>query len=171
MDIPTHDAVRQIIASATGRWRAFIVVAAFCGLRTSELRGLRWGDVDLGKCQLKVNQRADRYNEIGNPKSGTSRREIPFGNFVANTLKEWKLATAFNGDGDYVFCTSTGAIDYHANPVQRGFIPAVTRALGEPKYTGLHTLRHFYASWCINAAPEPKTDPELHGTFDHYDHL
>jgi integrase len=23
-------------------------------------------------------------------------------------------------------------------------------AKGEPKYTGLHALRHFYASWCIN---------------------
>ena len=21
---------------------------------------------------------------------------------------------------------------------------------GKPKYTGLHALRHFYASWCIN---------------------
>jgi integrase len=21
---------------------------------------------------------------------------------------------------------------------------------GEPKYTGMHALRHFYASWCIN---------------------
>ena len=21
---------------------------------------------------------------------------------------------------------------------------------GEPKYSGLHALRHFYASWCIN---------------------
>jgi integrase len=21
---------------------------------------------------------------------------------------------------------------------------------GRPKYTGLHALRHFYASWCIN---------------------
>jgi integrase len=22
---------------------------------------------------------------------------------------------------------------------------------GEPKYTGLHSFRHFFASWCINA--------------------
>ena len=26
----------------------------------------------------------------------------------------------------------------------------LTNAKGEPKYTGLHSLRHFYASWCIN---------------------
>jgi integrase len=26
----------------------------------------------------------------------------------------------------------------------------VVDADGKPKYTGLHALRHFYASWCIN---------------------
>jgi integrase len=34
-------------------------------------------------------------------------------------------------------------------------VPAQVRAgvvdkNGKPKYTGLHALRHFYASWCIN---------------------
>ena len=45
------------------------------------------------------------------------------------------------------------------NVIQRGFWPdqivagVVTRSAGTtvmPKYTGLHSLRHFYASWCIN---------------------
>jgi integrase len=26
----------------------------------------------------------------------------------------------------------------------------VVDAAGKPKYKGLHALRHFYASWCIN---------------------
>ena len=48
-----------------------------------------------------------------------------------------------------------GRIESHANIVNRGFIPAqiaagVTTANGKAKYTGLHSLRHFYASWCIN---------------------
>jgi integrase len=39
--------------------------------------------------------------------------------------------------------------------VALGFWPAqvaagVTAADGGPKYTGLHSLRHFFASWCIN---------------------
>jgi integrase len=42
------------------------------------------------------------------------------------------------------------------NNVARAFISAVraaglTNADGTPKYTGLHAVRHFYASWCINA--------------------
>ena len=38
-------------------------------------------------------QRADRFNVIGKPKSAAGERaKVPFGKFVANTLKEWKLA-------------------------------------------------------------------------------
>jgi integrase len=39
---PTKAELQQIIAGATGRWRPLILIAIFCGLRASELRGLRW---------------------------------------------------------------------------------------------------------------------------------
>ena len=47
VDIPTPDEIRAIIESVKGRWRPFLVTAIFTGLRASELRGLRWSDVDL----------------------------------------------------------------------------------------------------------------------------
>ena len=34
--------------AAEGRWRPFLLTAIFTGLRASELRGLRWDDVDFG---------------------------------------------------------------------------------------------------------------------------
>ncbi len=42
-----------------------------------------------------------------------------------------------------------------ANIVRHGLQPSIIRAgvvtgAGEAKYTGLHSLRHFYARWCIN---------------------
>ena len=50
---------------------------------------------------------------------------------------------------------SVWRIESHANIVNRGLIPVqiaarVTASKGVAKYTGLHSLRHFYASWCIN---------------------
>jgi hypothetical protein len=36
-----------------------------------------------------LRQRADRYNEMGKPKSEAGERTIPLGPFVVNTLKEW----------------------------------------------------------------------------------
>jgi len=153
-----------------GRRRPFLVTAIFTGFRSSELRGLRWQDVDLAKGEVHVRQRADRYNKIGPPKSLAGIRTIPVGPFLVNTLKEWKLACP-KGPHDLVFPTGNGNIESRGNllrdilwPVQVAAGVAVPKLGkdGEPlvdkdgksvlkaKYTGLHALRHFYASWCIN---------------------
>ena len=104
VDIPTKEDVSAIIRHAPDRWRALLVVAAFTGLRASELRGLRWDDVDLKKNELHVTQRADCFAEMGPPKSGAGARTVPFGSFVANTLKEWRL----KHPGELVFASLQG---------------------------------------------------------------
>ena len=59
------------MGAATGRWRPLLLTAIFTGLRASELRGLRWADVDLDKRELHVRQRADRCSTlIGSPQVG-----------------------------------------------------------------------------------------------------
>jgi integrase len=154
-DIPTGDEVRRMIDGApAGRGRTLIMVAAFSGLRASELRGLRWKDVDLKRGVLHVRQRADRYNTIGQPKSTSSERNVPIGPMVVNTLRQWKLACPKSA-ADLVFPTGKGTVDNHSNIVQRILMPAqnaagIVTGDGEPKYPGLHALRHFYASWSIN---------------------
>ena len=156
-----------------GRWRPLLVTAIFTGLRASELRGLRWEDVDLAAGELHVRQRADRFNEIGKPKSAAGERTVPFGKFVANTLKEWKLACP-KGKLDLVFPNGSGKVEALANIINRGLVPAQP---GGAKYTGLHVLRHFYASWCIDRKLPPKVVQERLGhssitmTYDRYGHL
>ena len=154
VDIPTPEEIKRILAVATGRNRAFLIVATFAGLRGSELRGLRWSDVDLKRGAIHVRQRADRYNAIGAPKSESGARTIPVGPWVVNTLREWKLACP-SSQLDLVFPTNRGGIIRHENTVRQIFMPAqvaagVVVSEGEAKYNGLHALRHFYASWCIN---------------------
>jgi integrase len=154
MDIPARDEIAAIIANLKGRWRPLILTAIFTGLRASELRGLRWGDVDLKKRELHVRQRADRFNGIGKPKSAAGERTVPMPPLLANALREWKLACP-KSEHELVFPTGAGGVESHSNIVQRGLAPVqiaagvVTKA-GKAKYTGLHALRHFYASWCIN---------------------
>jgi integrase len=126
----------------------------FCARIESALRGLRWQDVDLTKSRLHVRQRADKYKEIGKPKSEAGEREVPLPPLVVNALWEWKLRCPKGKEG-LVFPTGTGAVEHHANIVHRGWGPAqiaagVVNTDGTAKYTGLHALRHFYASWCIN---------------------
>jgi len=216
VDIPTTDEIRAIVAALNGRWRPLFMTAIFTGLRSSELRGLRWSDIDLTARVLHVHQRADRYQQIGSPKSATSRRTVPLGPIVLNVLREWKLqcppselglafptASGRRSKSDRRGTNGGGKIDRHNN-ILRAFKSAVRRAgllvpvrddegapkkdskgkpVTAPKYTGLHALRHFYASWCINPRDRgglglmPKVVQELLGhstlamTMDTYGHL
>jgi integrase len=153
-DIPTPKEVRRIIQAASECWRPLLVVAAFAGLRASELRGLPWRDVDLKRGEIRVRQRADRFNVISKPKSRAGARSIPLGPFVVNTLRTWRLACP-RGELELVFPTGRGRVIQHKSLIRSALIPAqlaagVVSANGRAKYTGMHALRHFYASWCIN---------------------
>jgi integrase len=150
VDVPTREEVREIIAHLSDRWRPIIMTAAFTGLRASELRGLRWKNVDLKKAELHVRERADRYLKMGEPKSESGERTVPLPPMIVNVLREHKLRAG----GEFVFANGEGNVEYHANILHRGFEPAQIAAKvvddhGKPKYA-LHALRHFYASWCIN---------------------
>ncbi len=154
VDIPSPEEIRAIVSKLEGRWRPLLLTAIFTGLRASELRGLRWDDVDLKKAKLQVRQRADKFNTIGEPKSVSGKRTVPLPPIVVNTLREWKVACP-PSKLSLVFPTGAGEIEYHSNIVTRGLAPAQIAASvvtkdGKAKYTGLHALRHFYASWCIN---------------------
>jgi integrase len=162
VDIPTRKEIKAIVEAAKGRWRPLLLAAIFTGLRASELRGLRWVDVDFDKRELHVRQRADRYHDIGKPKSDAGERTVPLTPILVNTLREWKLACPKSKLG-LVFPTGAGNVEAHSNIVHRGLAPTLVAAgvvvseigpEGKPimqaKYTGLHAFRHFYASWCIN---------------------
>jgi integrase len=154
VDIPSPDEVRTFIAHLDGRWRPLFLTAIFTGLRASELRGLRWSDVNLDRGELHVRQRADRYRVIGQPKSESAERSVPLLPMVVNVLRKHRLACP-KGEQDLVFPNDAGNVYDHASIIKRGLIPLMMKAglvnaKGRPKYTGLHSLRHFYASWCIN---------------------
>lgn len=170
VDIPTRDEVKAIVAALAGRWRPLLLMGIFTGLRASELRGLRWSDVDLEARSVRVHQRADRFNVIGRPKSVAGERTVPAPPIVVNALREWKLICPrrdtgkLDADGnkvlilDLVFPNGQGRVEQLNNIVRRGLQPVqvkaeVTIEKGETvvaKYKGLHAMRHFYASWCIN---------------------
>jgi len=174
VDIPEPNEIDALLQHTTDeRWRAFFLVAIRCGLRSSELRGLRWLDVDLKKSELHVRQRADRYNRIGNPKSEDSHRVVKIPPATLAALKTWKLQCP-RGELGLVFPNGQGNVETHSNIIERGLIPAWERAgvtkpvlsesgkpardeegrlIVEAKYSGLHALRHYFVSWCLARPP------------------
>ncbi len=190
VDLPTKEEARQILATVEGRWRPLLVTAIFTGLRASELRGLTWDDIKFKDKEIHVRQRADRYNQIGSPKSHAGERTVPMSPMVVNALKEWKLACP-KGDLGLVFPNGAGNVEVLSNIYRRGF-GAVQEKCGmvvdtgrknkdgdpimRPKY-GMHALRHFCASWMIALSFPPKRLQAIMGhssiqmTFDTYGHL
>jgi integrase len=156
VDIPSPAEMRAIVGKLdhAGRFRPLLLTAIFTGLRASELRGLRWSDVDLKRGEIHVRQRADRYSEVGRTKSEAGERMVPLPPMVTAALREQRLASPPNDQG-IVFANSRGGIEHRNSIVECGLHPAQVAAGvvdddGEAKYPGLHALRHFYASWCIN---------------------
>jgi integrase len=198
-DIPTKAEVTAILDAATGRWRPPLITAVFTGMRSSELRGLTWDDVDLEKKVIHIRQRADQWGVIGSPKSEAGHRTIPMAPMVLNALREWKLACPRTKATDndpgrlwLVFPNGDGKPESHANIINRGFGPIQVKAgVSEPHATakgddgkpirvakyGMHALRHFFASWAIEQGFSPKRLQSLLGhasiqmTFDVYGHL
>jgi integrase len=191
-EIPTKAELQAMIAASGDRWRPLILTAIFCGLRASELRGLRWADIDFDGKQISVTQRADASHVIGKLKSKSAYRSIPVAPIALNALREWKLVCP-RGDLGLAFPNGLGKVESHANLLDRGFGPiqiaaAVTRpenaldADGNPivkhvaKY-GMHALRHACASLWIEEGKNPKRIQTLMGhstiklTYDVYGHL
>ncbi len=159
VDMPTPAEARAILGALPklrGRWRPLMLTAIFAGLRASELRGLCWADVDFKAGEIRVTQRADRYNKIGPPKSEAGARAIPMPPMLASALKEWKLACPPSALG-LAFPTRPGKVETHQNLIRRALVPAQLAAgvvapdsEARAKYPGIHALRHFFASWMIN---------------------
>jgi integrase len=173
VDVPSPTEVRATLQHARGRDRVRLILATFTGLRASEMRGLRWSDVDFAANQVRVRQRADWWGSMGNPKSKKGRRTIPMIPLVANALKEWRLAAPPRPDGphqDLVFLGRHGGPMSHT-AIGEGFervqcAVGVTRSRGagapEAKYSP-HKLRHFFASWMIDQGAGQKELQELMG--------
>jgi integrase len=167
IDVPAPAEVHAMLREAAGRDRVRLILAAFTGMRASEMRGLCWPDIDLAGSRVTIRQRADWWGSLGDPKSENGHRTIPIIPLVVNALKEWRLATP---SSDLVFVGRHGGVMSHTS-VQEGFdrvqcAAGITRAgedgTPQAKYAP-HKLRHFFASWMIDQGAGKKELQELMG--------
>ena len=80
---------RRSITHAT-----MIFLILFTGMRTGEIMGLRWEDVDLKQNKLYIHEERIYVSNVGvitdTPKTDRSNREISFPAFIGDMLKELK---------------------------------------------------------------------------------
>lgn len=174
VEIPSKDELRALIEHADDDFRPLVMTAILTALRASELRGLRWADVDFKGATISVKQRADKFCHLGPPKSKAGYRTIPVGAALVKLLKEWKLRCP-KGEQDLAFPNRHGEVQDYGNLLRRRFYGLQVKAgvadpvmekgkpkldgKGEPVMTpryGIHALRHACASAWIKQGVDLK---------------
>lgn len=174
----THDEVATLAAVVDPRYRAFVLVAAYTGLRAGELIGLRRKHVDLLRRTVTV---VEQVQYIGGghltlpPKSAAGRRSVAVPAVVADGLSGHLGCFAEPGPNGLVFPAPDGGFLRLENFRKRVWLPAVTKAGLSP--LRIHDLRHTCASLAIAAGADVKVLQRMLGhasaalTLDRYGHL
>lgn len=127
------------LADAVGpRWRALVLLAAFCGLRFGELAALTLGRLDLlhGTVTVaeSVSELARGVRHVGPPKSDAGRRTVAVPAVILDELQQHVAQFAEHGPAGLMFVGPKGRPLRNANFGRSVWRPAVQQ-VGLP---GLH---------------------------------
>jgi integrase len=165
--IPTAEQVRAVAEALPGRYRAVAWLAAGCGWRRNEILGAEVDALDFLRRTAEVRQQLFALSGkpmcLAPPKTSTSHRvnELPSAASLplARHLEQYPAAERLIWDrtdprkpvqrpAALVFTTATGA------PVHPAWWASVWRTaadkVGIPKGTGVHCLRHYFATLLIH---------------------
>jgi integrase len=154
--VPGREEIARLLAACLPAYRALIATALYTGMRTSELLGLIWDDIDCGGGAVHVRAQLSRAHSDAParrvaPKTPSSLRQIPLAPQLAAILRERRSAATWGAAGDWVFGTRDGTPLSQRN-VQRSALTRAARNAGldhEGSTLRFHDLRHTFASHLI----------------------
>ncbi|NYS62573.1 site-specific integrase [Vreelandella salicampi] len=143
--------VQRIIDNVRPDYRNYYTVRFFTGMRTGEIDGLKWKNVDFAKREILVRETLIN-GETEYTKTDGSQREIPMFGQVYDALKTQYAATGHKSA--YVFCNQLGQPLDHNNVTKRVWYPLL-KALGLNKRRPYQT-RHTAATLFLASGENPE---------------
>lgn len=141
----------RFLDSVREDFRNYYTVRFFSGLRTGEIDGLRWKNVDFERGLIYVRE-SFTYGEMDTPKTPGSNRDVQMSSPVRDALLEQRKLTI--GISEYVFCNRDGRQLDQANVTKRIWYPTLAR-LGMEKRRPYQT-RHTAATLWLAAGENPE---------------
>lgn len=127
--------------------RMMVLIAAVAALRKSEIRGLKWSDVDVDALWLRLNR-----GKIGKHqtklKTEASRKGMTISQDLADAFLGWRRECLYRADDDWVFASPTvgGREPMWLDMVLRDYIRPAALDAKIDKKIGWHTFRRSVSS-------------------------
>ena len=144
------DEVQTILETVRPDFKNYYTVRFFTGLRTGEIDGLTWQNVDLTRRQLLIRQSLVN-GKLGPTKTDGSTREVQLSEPVIAALRDQQCVKCKH---DLVFCNSVGEALSHNNVTKRVWYPLLNH-LGLKKRRPYQT-RHTAASLWLASGEQPE---------------
>ena len=175
VEIITPGSAATLLAALPSTDRAVWATALYAGLRSGELRALRWGAVDMSRGIIEVRESWDPKEGAIEPKTRRSRRRVPVPSALRGFMLDLRQRNETTTAGALVFEVGKGT-PFQPEKLYRNADSAWHHA-GIRERLRLHQARHTYASFMIAAGVNAKALSSFMGhssitvTFDLYGHL
>lgn len=136
------DEIEKILSSAKCQDKNLIATLFMTGMRTGELIGLQWSDIDFMKCEISIKRTIGR-GHIGTPKTYSSIRTIPILNSLMPYLKNQCELT--KDSNTFVFLNDEQRHYFDAKNIRSGLWKKVLRN-ANVKYRTVYHTRHTFCS-------------------------
>ena len=160
LDVPTLGQILTNIEPTA--IRVMVAVAAGSALRRSEVRGLKWSDLDFTNLWFNLRRGVVRKFET-KMKTEASRKGLPMMQELAEMLEAWRKETPYPADDDWVFASpfTKGKRPYWPESILIDHIRPAAAKAGVTAKIGWHTFRHSVATELNNNGANLKTIQEI----------
>jgi integrase len=143
-EIYTKEEVKIMLNASDGWLKLFILTMVSLGLRSGEVIGIRFSDIDWKNRRILI-QRSIKFGIFSPPKNGIKRYvDIPLP-LMAEFEKAYDERLSSQLQVDYVFISSKNNYFSDSSSIIKKHFKPLLKRLGI-KYKTLYSLRHLYAT-------------------------